>query len=92
MPFTHTHSVITNTTEPSPTTPVPSEWSSKSQKRFVSERAAGDAPHSVNSLELGVHLVGSLVVVLCGDLIELSTLQERDRREEKKKVLKKSVR
>lgn len=61
--------------------------------RFASEEAAGDAPHSVNSLELGVHLVGSLVVVLCGDLIELSALQEKKERgrERGKRVRKKRM-
>lgn len=28
-------------------------------------------------LELGIHLVSSFMVVLCGDLVELSTLQRK---------------
>ena len=40
-----------------------------------------------NLLELAVDLVSSLVVVLCGDLVELSTL-ERERETEKERVRK----
>lgn len=32
-------------------------------------------------LELGIHLVGSFMVVVCGDLVELSTLQTEKQRE-----------
>lgn len=34
-----------------------------------------------NLLELGIHLVGSFMVVVCGDLVELSALQTEKQRE-----------